>query len=129
MLVKWIKKISIMMILGLFIMAAGCSSNKTDYGTNTGGGGNPPANQVFMSGTSFSPASLSVSKGTTVKWTNQDPFDHTVTSGTVGSPSGVFDSGNVGSGGTYTFTFNTSGTFKYYCRIHGAAMTGTVVVQ
>ncbi len=126
---KWIKKSLILIIFGLFILVGGCSKN--NYGTNAGGGGggNPPANQVYMANTAFNPASLTVSKGTQVKWTNQDPFNHTVTSGTVGSPDGIFDSGNVGSGGTFTFTFNTSGTFKYYCRIHGAAMTATVVVQ
>lgn len=125
-----LRKAFFAIILGLFILAAGCGKN-SDYGTNTGGGGggNPPANQVYEQNTAFNPASMTVSTGTQVKWTNKDGFAHTVTSGTVGSPNGIFDSGNMGSGGTFTYTFNNAGTFKYYCRIHGSMMTGTIVVQ
>jgi plastocyanin len=34
-----------------------------------------------------------------------------------------------GNGTTYTFTFNTPGTYQYDCAIHGELMTGRVVVQ
>lgn len=30
---------------------------------------------------------------------------------------------------TYSVTFPTAGTYHYDCAVHGAAMTGTVVVQ
>lgn len=125
---RLIKKAIVVIILGLFTLAAGCKSN--DYGTNTGGGGGtPPANQVNLQNTAYSPASKTISKGTTIKWVNKDSYPHTVTSGTPGNPDGTFDSGNMGGGASFSYTFSTSGTFKYYCRIHGALMTGTIVVQ
>jgi plastocyanin len=34
-----------------------------------------------------------------------------------------------GDGMTYTFTFTTPGTYSYDCAVHGAAMTGRIVVQ
>jgi plastocyanin len=32
-------------------------------------------------------------------------------------------------GQTFSRTFSTPGTFTYQCSIHGAAMSGTVIVQ
>jgi len=54
---------------------------------------------------------------------------HTVTSGTPGNPSGMFNSGNMGMNGSFSFTFNTAGTYSYYCMPHQATMHGTVVTQ
>ena len=42
---------------------------------------------------------------------------------------GNFRSGNLKSSGTFDFTFNTAGTFPYFCEAHDQAMTGTVIVQ
>jgi LysM repeat protein len=78
----------------------------------------------------FDPQSIIVRVGTIVMWKNNETngVPHTVTSGTPNAPSGMFDSGNLNPGQSFQFTFNTPGTFQYYCRIHGAAMTGTVTV-
>jgi plastocyanin len=35
--------------------------------------------------------------------------------------------GNAGD--TYSVTFNTPGTYTYDCGVHGAAMSGRIVVQ
>lgn len=84
---------------------------------------------VSLQNIAYHPNSITVHVGTTVAWTNNDSgIQHTVTSGTPNAPSGAFDSGTLNSGQTYSFTFSTIGTFAYYCRIHGAAMTGTVNV-
>ncbi len=77
---------------------------------------------------SYRPATITVPVGTTVTWTNNDSIQHTVTSGVPNSPSGLFDSGTLNTGQTFSFTFTSPGTYSYYCRIHGAAMTGTVTV-
>ena len=71
--------------------------------------------------------SLTVPLGTTVRWTNRDPAPHTSTSGTVSQKSNVWDSGTIGAGGSFSFTFTEPGTFQYFCEIH-PFMTGTVVV-
>ncbi len=92
-------------------------------------GGSAPA-FVSMKNIAYNPNAITVRVGTTVTWTNQEssPIPHTVTSGTPGAPSGMFDSGTLNQNQSYQFTFTTPGTFPYYCRIHGAAMTGTVTV-
>ncbi len=61
-----------------------------------------------------------------VKWTNKDPGPHTVTSDPAAPVS--FGSGNLDSGGTYSFTFTQGGTYAYHCDYH-ATMHGTVIVQ
>jgi plastocyanin len=83
------------------------------------------ANQsVSIVNFAYSPASVSVSVGDTVTWTNNDAgIPHTVSSDTPG----VFDSGNMNTGATFAKTFTAAGTFTYHCNIH-PSMTGTVVV-
>ncbi len=70
----------------------------------------------------FNPGNFTVKAGTTVTWFNADAATHTVTSTT-----GVFDSGTFPSGHSYSYKFNTPGTFPYYCVIH-PNMKGTIIV-
>jgi plastocyanin len=81
-------------------------------------------NSVVIENFAFSPADITVKKGTTVSWTNKDSATHTVTEndGKTGP-----DSGNLATGKSYSFTYNTVGTFKYHCAIH-PNMVGTVTV-
>ena len=83
----------------------------------------------------FTHVDLTVEAGTDVVWTNLDPSQHTVTSGSPSDPDpgSLFDSGSdkadwVVQGATYSFTFNEAGVFPYYCRVHGGGMSGTVTV-
>jgi plastocyanin len=70
----------------------------------------------------FDPASITIEAGSTVTWTNNGATTHTVT-----SDDGAFDSGNLASGATYSFTFDTPGTYTYHCTIH-PNMTATITV-
>ncbi|MDX1448034.1 MAG: cupredoxin domain-containing protein [Acidimicrobiia bacterium] len=63
------------------------------------------------------------SVGDTVTVTNNDSAAHTWTA--VG---GAFHSGTLGAGETFTFTFDTPGTFDYVCQIH-PSMTGRITVS
>lgn len=80
----------------------------------------------------FFPATMNVPVGTTITWTNEDSVAHTVTSGTVDgfetSPDGIFDSGDLAAGDTFSHTFTEEGEFTYYCTPH-PWMQGTVRVQ
>jgi plastocyanin len=111
----------------IMFMLTSCSKSSDLTGS---GNQNPPppdtkgANEVFIIDMAFSPSSLTVSAGTTVKWTNKDAMAHTVTS----VPAGLFDSGTIPNGGTFSFTFPTAGSFNYYCSIH-PTMLGVVIVQ
>lgn len=88
-----------------------------------------PDQSVSLHNISYNPSTLTISVGQTVEWTNNDSFNHTVTSGTPNNPDGTFDSGTLAGGDTYCLQFNTAGTYDYYCRIHLESMTGSVTVQ
>jgi plastocyanin len=71
---------------------------------------------------SFSPNPVEVKVGETVTWINDDSGRHTVT-----SKDGVFDSGMMGKGQTFSYTFDKAGEYPYHCEPH-PNMVGTVVV-
>jgi len=79
---------------------------------------------VRISGMQYSPAPLKVRTGDQVVWENADGMPHTVTS----SDGGPLDSGQLGQGGKFSFTFTEPGTYTYYCVYH-PSMTGTVIVE
>jgi plastocyanin len=57
---------------------------------------------------------LTIKVGTTVTWTNNDPgMIHTVT-----SVDGLFDSGFLNEGDTWSYTFEEPGDFEYLCTPH-----------
>jgi plastocyanin len=87
----------------------------------------PKTATVTIKGFAFSPATLTVAKGTVVTFTNQDSTTHTVSSGANRTKDGKFDA--QVSGGTETqMTFDTAGTFAYFCSFH-QSMVATVVVN
>jgi len=71
----------------------------------------------------FAPAELTVPAGSTVTWTNKDDEPHTV----VGD-GGLFRSGALDTGESFSFRFAQPGTYRYACSIH-PRMTGTIVVK
>jgi plastocyanin len=87
---------------------------------------------VVMQNIAFNPQTITIHVGQTVVWRNDDTVPHTTTSGScsgnVCTPAPGWDSGTLNPGQSFSHTFDTAGTFGYYCRIHGAAMQGTVVV-
>jgi plastocyanin len=72
----------------------------------------------------FSPATLTISAGTKVTWTNMDTAPHTVT---VDSGPVKFSSPTLQKGDSFTYTFTTPGTYTYYCAVH-PDMTAKVIV-
>lgn len=121
-----------MLALAAVLTGAACSNSPT-YGGGGGGGCTPTATQVCMNASQFAPLNLTITHGTTVTWMNGDGIIHTVTSATGSGE--TFDSGNLGGGATFTHTFNTAGTYAYYCKIHGVngapptGMHGTITVN
>jgi plastocyanin len=84
------------------------------------------ANSTFEDGSGDQNTAIDV--GDTVTWTFSDGQPHTVT-----ADGGAFASGAPATSGTFAFTFNSAGTFDYYCEVHGGAgglgMSGTITVQ
>jgi plastocyanin len=96
---------------------------------------------IVLEGLAFDPDTVTVAAGTTITWTNEDAVMHTVTSGAKGEqgipgvakgkpdrPDGLFEAELDDAGATFSHTFEESGTYEYFCRIHGG-MTGVVVVE
>ncbi|HUK38149.1 MAG TPA: plastocyanin/azurin family copper-binding protein [Methanomicrobiales archaeon] len=84
---------------------------------------------VTIKNFAFSPASITVARGTTVTWTNEDAASHTIVNDatdTVGVGK-IFSSNTLGNGQTFSFTFNDPGVFPYHCGIH-TFMKGTITV-
>jgi plastocyanin len=119
--------LAVLLALVLFAVSCGSSSNTTTSTTSptqtsTTSTTTPVNVAVVLESFAFSPDNITVSVGTTVTWTNNDPVTHTVTSNT-----GLFSSGSLPPGGTFSFTFTQAGTFQYHCSIH-TTMHGTVIV-
>ena len=87
-------------------------------------------NTVIIMDNSFSPQTLAVVVGRLVVWKNEGNNSHTVTSGTpTSNPGSIFDSGILAPGGGFTFAFSQAGQYSYFCKIHGASMSGIIIVQ
>lgn len=80
--------------------------------------------EVNIKDIQFQPQTVTVKPGQTIKWTNNDSVDHTVTA-TDGAD---FDSGSIKPGETFEFTPEEVGTIQYECTIH-AGQTGTIEVK
>ena len=112
------------LLLASSIVLAGCGGKETPAPTLTPTATPTDAQaEISISGFAFVPETLQVSVGTKVRWTNNDSVTHTVT-----SRDDLFDSGDLPSGGTFSYTFDQSGTFEYYCTIH-PFMTAKIVVK
>ena len=83
----------------------------------------PETMDVKIDNFSFGPPELTVTAGTTITWTNRDDIPHTVV-----SPDKVFKSKVLDTDEKFSVTFDTPGTFPYFCSIH-PKMTGKVVVR
>jgi plastocyanin len=105
------------------------TSSSNAPANNTNPNPTPPSSEasatssVSIVNMNYSPADISVKKGTKVTWTNNDDVAHTVTA----DSGNAFDSGNMDKGKTFSFTFNTTGTFAYHCIYH-SNMHGKVTV-
>jgi len=77
----------------------------------------------------FSPSSVTIHRGDTVRWTWSQSF-HSSTSGMPGAPNGIWNSGILNQGANFSHTFNSTGSFPYYCIPHGGCcgMVGMVTV-
>jgi len=100
------------------------NGNLNDNSGQTGGSVQPKTYEIKISNFAFSPSTITIKKGDTIKWTNLDSVRHTVTS----------DSGNelnsnlLSNGESYSNTFSQTGTFNYHCTPH-PSMKARVIVE
>ena len=112
--IKIFSAICLMGLASIFISA--CSKEDAGGGVNV-------AQNVGITATGFSPATITIARGLMITWKNNDTAPHTVTSDDGTS----FSSGSIAAGGTFSFTPTVTGSFPYHCSLH-AAETGIVQV-
>jgi plastocyanin len=79
---------------------------------------------VSIDNFTFTPASLTVKAGTTVTFINKDDIPHAIASSTNAfAKSKALDTDD-----RVSFTFTTTGTYKYFCYLH-PHMVGSIVVE
>jgi plastocyanin len=86
-----------------------------------------PANSIVQVGIYeelFDPSRITVSVGSTVRWTNVGRKHHTVTSDTRD-----WGSGDLAPGATYSYTFTRPGNYPYRCTLNSWELSGTVSVK
>ncbi len=120
----------LIVVLVAFITVCGCTgygaSSMTPATTQTQV---PGATTVNIQNFAFNPASITVPKGTTVTWVNQDSANHQIVSDAQGSiaQGALFTSNSLPKGASYSFKFDNTGTYPYLCSIH-PSMKATVIV-
>ena len=136
---KWL--VLWMMCLALGLVFAGCGDDDEDSGgggsaetteqqpaEDTAASGGAKTVEVGMEGIAFDPEDVTVAKGGTIKWTNNEDVPHDVTK--KDGPGADFSSGkgDMKKGDTYEQTFDTAGKIGYVCTVH-PNMTGTITVE
>jgi len=110
-------KISLLLsvLIAAFVLVS-CYKSKSSYNSSSS------TAKISITSSGYSPASLTVTNGSTVTWTNNDNITHTVT-----TDEGSINSGDIAPGSSYSKTFATAGTYTYH-DTHNANMTGVLIV-
>jgi len=107
-----------MMAFAALALAA-CSN---DDPANPGGG--QPANEVWMQGSNFSPAARTTTTGSSITFVNKEATIHNIVSATIPAGAAAFASGTMPLNDTFAVNLTITGTYNYFCTIHGTATTG-----
>ena len=88
--------------------------------------GDPGPNEIWLEYKAFNPPQRKVAVGTTITFINKDNANHSAT-----ETHNLFDSGRIKSGDSYSYTFNTPGTYYFFCNYHSSnsAEQGAILVQ
>ena len=81
-----------------------------------------PKTTITIDNFTFTPAELTIAKGTTITWVNHDDIPHSVVENDKKFRSKALDTDD-----SYSFTFAAEGTFQYFCGLH-PHMVGKVIV-
>jgi len=129
-------------LVGAALVALSACESSSALGMGTSGGGQGggvggQTGQVLVGNNFFqsdhngsrNAAVDTVAAGSTVTWTWATAGEHSIQSS--GQAPNFFRNSVImtAMGSTYSVTFNNPGTYPYQCMVHGAAMTGVVVVQ
>lgn len=108
--------------IALVLLSAGTGNQAKAFAAFAGSQGATDTS-VKIDNFSFSPATLTVPVGTTVRWTNADDIPHTIV-----SDDKIFKSKALDTDEQFSYTFTKPGTYGYFCGLH-PKMTAKIVVQ
>ncbi|HMJ45743.1 MAG TPA: cupredoxin domain-containing protein [Ferruginibacter sp.] len=114
------KKIYYFIIIAVLFISTGCIKGHEGYDA---GGGTLPTNYIIINASSFTPASLTVSAGSTITFVNRDIGVHSIRT----DDSTTIQSNNINPGTSYIFKKDTSGIFYYHCSQH-PTVRGTFIL-
>lgn len=133
-MVLMVKPFALLMLL-LIVALSGCTEEKPEPVVNTTVNQTPQPTvtpmftvpepstvYVEIRGSAFNPAVLTITNGTTVRWTNLDSAQHAIKGKNFSSPP-------LNKRETWNYTFNRNGTFEYNCSIHPASAKGRIIVE
>ncbi|WP_370571726.1 copper-binding protein [Methanomethylovorans sp.] len=116
-------KIFVAILLIAVLVLSGCTNKDNVPGANT----NTSADdikyiEIYIDDYAFHPQSLTISRGDTVRWTNNDSVAFIVKSSSFQSPT-------LTKGMTFTYTFHESRTYNVYLATHPYTKSGIIVVE
>jgi plastocyanin len=114
-------KLITFILLSGFLALAGCIDNIYDN-NDTAGDNVSGVTVVYLDNSTFHPESVTISEGDTVKWINNDTAASVIRGSSFQSPA-------LRRGDSYSFTFNTRGTYTYYLVSHPWKRDGVVIVE
>lgn len=107
----------VIFLILMLALITGCSTSSSQV--------NPPIksvdNQITIKDFKFTPETLNVKVGTIINWVNEDSAPHIV-------KFEGFESQSLQTGESYSYTFDTAGTYAYHCSLH-PSMKGNIIVE
>lgn len=124
------KVIILLLLPVIVIFASGCieqqNSAKPEHNQTVS---ESKTNTIIIKDFDYDPFTLKIKAGAVIIWMNEDSYAHTVTAkGHTSKTKGLFDSGTLSKGQSFSYTFKEAGTFEYYCAIH-PSMIGKIEVE
>jgi len=81
------------------------------------------ASSVHIDNFTFTPQEITITRGTTLTWINEDDIPHAIAASNKAFRSKAMDTEQ-----NFSFTFSEPGTYEYFCSLH-PHMQGKVIVK
>lgn len=114
--------VALLLVVALLAVNDAVATAQTSSATRAATSARAATNRVKIVDFAFRPRAITVPRGTRVTWVNRGNANHTST-----SSSGLWDSGLLAPGDSFSRVFRRAGTFRYKCKIH-PSMVGKITV-
>ncbi len=124
---KWLViGLVVAIVLVLVVASVLFMKNRNDQAVNAN-----PAATIDITKTSYTPGTVTIKKGQSVTWVNNDTVPHQIAADPYPTHSSLpeLHSSSLNQGDSYTFTFENKGTFTYQDPLYPTTLKATVVVE